>query len=106
MTNLTPSVSGAFGLFSMAGGVIGFVKAQSRPSLIAGLISGMLLLGAAALAHAGRAAGPALAAGVSLLLGAKFFMSWRVKRRFMPDLLMLGFSAATLAAAAKDLFLP
>jgi uncharacterized membrane protein (UPF0136 family) len=33
-----------FGLLSIAGGVMGFVKAQSRASLISGGIAGVLLL--------------------------------------------------------------
>lgn len=36
-----------FGVLTIAGGVIGFVKAQSRPSLLAGAISGVSLLLAA-----------------------------------------------------------
>src|SRR5688572_19966213 len=42
-------VTAGYGILSLAGGVIGFVKAGSRASLIAGGASGVLLIGSALL---------------------------------------------------------
>jgi uncharacterized membrane protein (UPF0136 family) len=57
-----------FGLLTIAGGVMGFVKAGSTASLIAGSISGVLLLVAAFLLPSQGFAGLALGGIVSLLL--------------------------------------
>ena len=42
--NITVIVVGLFGLFSLAGGLIGYFKAGSMASLIAGGVSGLILL--------------------------------------------------------------
>jgi uncharacterized membrane protein (UPF0136 family) len=34
----------AYGILSICGGIIGYVQAQSKPSLISGTISGLLLI--------------------------------------------------------------
>jgi len=46
-----------FGILTIAGGIIGYVKAASVPSIIAGGITGILLLVAAFLLPEHRAAG-------------------------------------------------
>ena len=61
-----------FGALTILGGVIGYVKAGSVPSIIAGAITGVLLLVAGALLPEHRAAGLAAAFIVSLLLAAQF----------------------------------
>jgi uncharacterized membrane protein (UPF0136 family) len=61
-----------FGILAIAGGVIGYVKAGSMPSIIAGSISGILLLGAAFLLPDHRVAGLATALIISLLLAGQF----------------------------------
>lgn len=61
-----------FGALTIAGGVIGYVKAGSLPSIIAGSITGILLLVAAWLIPEHRAAGLATALIVSLLLAGQF----------------------------------
>jgi uncharacterized membrane protein (UPF0136 family) len=61
-----------FGLLTIAGGIIGFVKAGSLPSIIAGSITGILLLVAAFLLPEHRAAGLATAFIISLLLAGQF----------------------------------
>lgn len=89
-------VVGLYGLFTVVGGVIGYVKAKSAASLVAGVVSGMILLTCAAgMRHASAAA--TLASGlVALLLGARFTSTWIRRRRVMPDLLMVIGSLAVL----------
>ncbi|MFL6583962.1 MAG: TMEM14 family protein [Chthoniobacterales bacterium] len=73
-----------FGLLTIAGGVMGYVKAGSTASIIAGSISGILLLVAAFLLPAHVAGGLALAAVVSLLLAARFVPAFLKTGKAMP----------------------
>jgi len=61
-----------FGLLTIAGGIVGYVKAGSVASIVAGSITGILLLIAAFLLPEHRLPGLATALIVSLLLGAQF----------------------------------
>ena len=62
----------AFGVLTIAGGIVGYVKAGSTASIIAGSITGILLLVAAFLLPQHRAIGLATAFIISLLLAAQF----------------------------------
>lgn len=61
-----------FGLLTIAGGVIGYARAGSMASIIAGSISGILILVAAFLLPNNAAVGLGLAALVSILLAGRF----------------------------------
>jgi len=61
-----------FGALTVVGGIVGYVKAGSVASIIAGSITGVLLLVAAFLLPEHRVAGLATALIVSLLLAAQF----------------------------------
>ena len=61
-----------FGVLTIAGGIIGYVKAGSMPSIIAGSITGILLLVSAWLLPEHQAAGLGIAVLVSLLLAGQF----------------------------------
>ena len=61
-----------FGALTIIGGVIGYVKAQSVPSIVAGAITGVLLLIAGLILPQNRTAGLATSLIVSLLLAAQF----------------------------------
>jgi uncharacterized membrane protein (UPF0136 family) len=61
-----------FGVLTVAGGVVGYVKAGSVASIVAGSITGVLLLVAAFLLPEHRAIGLATAFIISLLLAAQF----------------------------------
>src|SRR5438105_7964314 len=61
-----------FGILTIAGGVLGYVKAGSMASIIAGSISGVLLLLAAWLMPEHQAAGLIVALVVLLLLAGRF----------------------------------
>ncbi len=73
-----------FGLLTIAGGVIGFVKAKSRASLIAGAVSGLLLLAAAMLMRSQPLAGEIMGLVVSLLLAGRFVPAFLKTRAPMP----------------------
>ena len=87
-----------YGLFTVAGGVIGYLNAKSRASLIAGSLSGLTLLAAAYYMRQGNSAAPIVVIGVALLLGGRFAMTWTKNRRLAPDLLMVVLSIAALLA--------
>lgn len=73
-----------FGLLTIAGGVIGFVKAKSRASLIAGAVSGLLLLAAAMLMASRPLVGEIVGLVVSLLLAGRFIPAFLKTKKPMP----------------------
>ena len=77
-----------FGLLTIIGGVIGFVKAGSTASIIAGSISGILLFVAAFLLPQNLAAGLILAGVVSILLAGRFVPAFLKTGQAMPAGLM------------------
>ncbi|MDB4945942.1 MAG: hypothetical protein JWP97_5476 [Labilithrix sp.] len=92
-----------FAFVTVAGGVMGFVKAQSKASLIAGSISGALLFLAGVLVSTGHAtAGLAVGLVVSAALAARFGGAYRKSKKMMPAGLMtlLGVAGVVLTAVA------
>jgi uncharacterized membrane protein (UPF0136 family) len=83
-----------FGALTIAGGIMGYVKANSRASLIAGLSSGVLLLGAAYLVGARGTMGLLLGLVVSLPLAGRFISGFRKTGKVMPAGLMALLSIA------------
>ena len=73
-----------FGILTIAGGVIGYVKAGSMPSIIAGSISGIVLLVAAFLLPDHVVAGLAVGLIVSLLLAGQFVPKFIRTGKTMP----------------------
>ncbi|MGZ5552356.1 MAG: TMEM14 family protein [Chthoniobacterales bacterium] len=73
-----------FGLLTIAGGVMGYVKAGSVASIVAGSISGLLLLLAAFLLPQNIAAGLIVAAVVSILLAGRFVPAFLKTGKMMP----------------------
>jgi uncharacterized membrane protein (UPF0136 family) len=103
MDTIAVGVVASYGLVSLLGGVMGYVKAKSRASLIAGGVSGVLLLGSAALATVYPVAGFATAALVSLALVGRFARSALGKRASAVGYVMIGGGVAVLVTAGLAL---
>ena len=88
-----------FGALTIVGGIIGYVKAGSLPSIIAGAITGVLLLVAGSLLPEHRAAGIATAFVVSFLLAAQFVPKFIRTGKMMPAGMMSILSVIGLIVA-------
>jgi uncharacterized membrane protein (UPF0136 family) len=97
------SVAAGYGVLSLVGGTMGYVKAKSRASLIAGGVSGLLLLGGAALALSQPVLGLAIVSIVSAALVARFAKSAMGKRASSIAYVMIGGGVAVLIAAGMAL---
>lgn len=77
---------GIYGLLLAVGGVIGYVKAGSRPSLIAGLLSAVAAFGALGLSVGRSQLGPPLGLVLAIVLFILFGYRYAAKtRKFMPS---------------------
>jgi uncharacterized membrane protein (UPF0136 family) len=95
-----------FGLLTIAGGIFAYMKVGSVPSIVAGSISGVLLLVAAFLLPQCRAAGLATALIVSVVLAAYFASKYLSTGAVMPAgmmsvLSLIGIIAAIIAWVRK-----
>jgi uncharacterized membrane protein (UPF0136 family) len=88
-----------FGALTIVGGVIGYVKAGSVPSIVAGVITGVLLLAAGFLLPEHRVAGLAIAFVTSLLLAGQFIPKFVRTGKAMPAGMMSILSAIGLVMA-------
>ena len=88
-----------FGALTIVGGIVGYAKAGSAASIIAGSITGVLLLVAAFLLPEHRAVGLATAFIISLLLAAQFIPKFAQTGRVMPAGLMSILSAIGIIVA-------
>ncbi len=79
----------AYGLLSGFGGIWGYIKSQSKPSLISGCLSGILLLIAAAMQIRGFVLGLLFSKIIILLLVAVFAIRLTKTGKFMPSGIML-----------------
>ena len=96
-------VVGIYGLFSLVGGMIGYLKAKSQASLIAGSLSGVSLFACAyGIMHESRVAA-LVSLVIAALLGGRFVGTWRRTHRVMPDLLMVVLSLATIVTVSLGL---
>ena len=89
----------AFGVLTIVGGIVGYLKAGSVASIIAGSITGVLLLVAVFLLPEHRAIGLATAFIISLLLAAQFVPKFIRTGRVMPAGMMSILSVIGLIAA-------
>jgi uncharacterized membrane protein (UPF0136 family) len=82
-----------FGLLTIVGGVIGYVKAGSGKSIIAGAICGIALLSAGYLLPRNVAPALIIAAVVSIALAGKFIPDFMRTGKVMPAGVMAALSA-------------
>jgi uncharacterized membrane protein (UPF0136 family) len=91
-----------FGIIAIAGGALGYARAKSIPSIVAGGISGGLLILAGLLGRSTAAHWLALI--VSLLLLAYFGQSYLRKRKPMPAIPMILLSLICIVLTAVHWF--
>ena len=107
MLDLTKNYYFIFGALTILGGVIGFVKAGSKASLIAGGVSGVLILVAAWLIMSGKVqAGLILGLVISSVLEMRFLPAFVKTKKPMPAgmmavLSMVGTVLSVLALVKK-----
>jgi uncharacterized membrane protein (UPF0136 family) len=87
-----------FGLVAIVGGAMGYARAKSRASLIAGSVSGALLIIAGMLSPG--VPGFVLALIVSVLLLLHFGRSYAAKRKPMPAIPMVVLSGICIVLTA------
>ncbi|NJK34224.1 MAG: hypothetical protein HC919_04325 [Oscillatoriales cyanobacterium SM2_2_1] len=95
---------GLYGVVAIAGGILGFVKSQSKASIISGSLSGSLLLFAAYLLFSGQEMGRLLGIGITALLIAVFVIRWVKTRKVMPAAAMIAIGCLTLIPCIWTLF--
>ena len=85
-----------YGILTLAGGVIGYVKSQSKISLISGGVSGLVLLILAAMMNLGLSWATPIAATIILLLIVVFIIRWFKTKKLIPALPMIFFGVVSL----------
>lgn len=94
--NLAIAVSFLYGLLLLIGGIYGYLKARSKPSLISGVISGLLLIIAGIIQLQNLSWGLILAQVLTIVLVIVFAIRLIKTRKFMPAGLLLVLSVASL----------
>ena len=89
----------AFGALTIAGGVLGYVKARSSASIVAGAVFGGLLLVAGYLVGRGGRSGAILGLVVSAMLAGRFTKAFRSNGKVMPGGLMALLGLVGIAVA-------
>jgi uncharacterized membrane protein (UPF0136 family) len=100
---LAIGLAAGYGALSLTGGLMGYLKAKSRASLIAGGVSGLVLLGSAFLAASHPVAGLSIASVVSAALVARFAKAVMAKRPKPIAYVMVGGGVAVLIASGLAL---
>jgi len=91
-----------YGLLSIGGGLMGYLKSQSKVSLISGGVSGILLLILAGMMNAGYQWAVIVAAIIISLLIIVFVVRWVKTKKLMPALPMVFFGVISLILMMKS----
>ena len=86
--NLSIIAAFAYGILAIVGGIIGYIQARSKVSLLSGSISGLLLVLAGYFQLQGQSWGSILAVIVTAVLVVVFAVRLAKTRKFMPAGLM------------------
>ena len=95
--NLAVLATIAYGLLSAAGGIWGYVKSKSKPSLISGCVSGVLLLLSAVMQIQGYSLGLLVSKIIISLLLIVFAIRLIKTRKFVPAGIMLALGVVALS---------
>jgi uncharacterized membrane protein (UPF0136 family) len=102
-TALIASLS-LYGLLVFVGGIIGYVKAKSRASLISGVGSAVLLGIASSLVQSGNIrAGAIMGALIALALIGRFFPAFMKTKKVMPAGMVVALGAVVLVVSILTL---
>ena len=94
--NLAIAATIIYGLLAGFGGIFGYLKSQSKPSLVSGCISGIILLVAAFMQIQGNSLGLLISKVIILLLVIVFTVRLIKTKKFMPAGIMLIAGVAAL----------
>jgi len=101
--NLSIIATFAYGILAIAGGIIGYIQARSKVSLLSGSISGLLLILAAYFQLQGQTWGSILAVLVTGILVVVFAVRLAKTRKFMPAGLMTILGMVALAVMVNQI---
>jgi uncharacterized membrane protein (UPF0136 family) len=93
----------SYGIIALIGGIIGYIHATSKVSLLSGSISGLLLIFAAYLQFQGQTWALILAALVTAVLVIFFAFRLAKTRKFMPGGLMIILGMLALAVMVNQI---
>ena len=93
----------AYGILALVGGIIGYVQAQSKASLISGIISGLLLIIGGVMQLQGQQGGLVLATVITAVLVIVFAIRLIKTRKFMPAGLMSLLGVVSLGLMVSQL---
>lgn len=85
-----------YGVLVVAGGIMGYVKSKSLPSILAGGISGVLIIISSILMMNQSSAGSFLALALSVMLLIMFGLRFQSSKKLMPSGLMIILSLISL----------
>ncbi|MEH2254413.1 TMEM14 family protein [Nostoc sp.] len=101
--NLSIIAAFAYGILAIVGGIIGYIQAKSKVSLLSGSISGLLLILAAYFQLQGQTWGSIVAVLVTAVLVVVFGFRLAKTHKFMPAGLMTILGILALAMMANQM---
>lgn len=103
MNKTSKTVSSIYGILLIIGGIMGFVKAHSKMSLITGLVSGIFIFTACKLGEKKPYEAYLFISAISLALAGFFAGRFSYSHAFMPAGLMLILSVTTLVVVGMNI---